>query len=52
MAGAIGESDDQEHASLAEVITFSASNLLLFWLGLTNVLAFLLFDWTSPGRLA
>lgn len=25
--------------------TFSASNLLLFWLGLTNVVAFLLFAW-------
>jgi uncharacterized membrane protein YsdA (DUF1294 family) len=45
MAGAFGESDDQAHTSVAEVKTFSASNLLLFWLALTNVLAFLLFAW-------
>ncbi len=40
---------------MAEVKTFSASNLLLFWLGLTNVLAFVLFAWDKfrsggPGR--
>ncbi len=45
MADAIGESDDQAHTSVAEVKTFSASNLLLFWLALTNVLAFLMFAW-------
>lgn len=45
MADAVGESDDQAHASLAKVKTFLASNLLLVWLGLTNVLAFLLFAW-------
>ncbi len=55
MAEVVGESDDQEHASLAEVKAFSASNLLLFWLGLTNALAFLLFAWDKfrsggPGR--
>lgn len=45
MASAVGEGDDQAHASLAKVKTFSANNLLLFWLALTNVLAFLLFAW-------
>ncbi len=45
MAGAVGESNDQAHTSVAEVKTFSASNLLLFWLALTNILAFLLFAW-------
>ncbi len=55
MAEAIGESDDQAHTSLAKVKTFSASNLLLFWLGLTNIGAFFLFAWDKfrsggPGR--
>ena len=45
MAGAVGEGDDQAQPSVAKVSTFSADNLLLFWLGLTNVLAFLLFAW-------
>ena len=45
MAGAFGESDDQARASLAKVSAFSANHLLLIWLVLTNVLAFLLFAW-------
>ena len=45
MAEAVGESDDQACASLAKVSAFSANHLLLFWLALTNVLAFLLFAW-------
>ncbi len=55
MADAVGEGDDQAHASLGKVRTFSASHLFLFWLALTNVLAFLLFAWDKfrsggPGR--
>ncbi len=45
MADAVGEGDDQAQSGLAKVKTFSASNLLLFWLGLTNVMAFLMFAW-------
>lgn len=45
MAGSVGESHDKAPTSLAKVRGFSASNLLLLWLGLTNVLAFLLFAW-------
>ena len=45
MADAVGESDDQARASLAKVSAFSANHLLLIWLVLTNVVAFLLFAW-------
>lgn len=45
MAEEVGEGDDQAHTGLAKVKTFSAINLLLFWLALTNVVAFLLFAW-------
>ncbi len=45
MAGAVGESDDQAQSGLAKVKSFSANHLVLFWLALTNVLAFLLFAW-------
>jgi uncharacterized membrane protein YsdA (DUF1294 family) len=45
MADAFGESDDQAHASLAKVKILSANHLLLFWLVLTNAVAFLLFAW-------
>ena len=55
MAGAVGESDDQARASLAKVSAFSASNLLVFWFALTNIVAFLLFawdkfSWGGPGQ--
>lgn len=43
MAEAVGESAAEVQASLGKVKVFSANHLLLFWLGLTNVLAFLLF---------
>jgi uncharacterized membrane protein YsdA (DUF1294 family) len=45
MAEAVGESVAEVQASFRKVNTFSAHHLLLFWLGLTNVLAFLLFAW-------
>jgi uncharacterized membrane protein YsdA (DUF1294 family) len=45
MADAVGESDDQARAGLAKVKNLSATNLLLFWVVLANVVAFLLFAW-------
>jgi hypothetical protein len=39
MANSVGESVDQTRADLAKVKTLSASNLLLFWVVLTNVVA-------------
>ncbi len=45
MAEAVGESAAKAQTSFGKVNAFSASHFLLFWLGLTNVLAFLLFAW-------
>ncbi len=45
MAEVVAESAAEVQASLRKVNTLSARHLLLFWLGLTNVLSFILFAW-------
>ncbi len=45
MADAVGQAGDQTQSGLAKVSTFSANQLLLLWLALTNVVSFLLFAW-------